>query len=391
MVARICQLVRTHGDSVRQKWRLASVCERTLWDLSTCRTAVRGGHVENCADCGRTHRFFNSCRNRHCPQCQADKARQWVETRIQRCVPVGHHQVVFTLPSELRPLARQFPEVVYGMLFSASAETLHAVAATRSDATIGFTSVLHTWNRDLSFHPHVHSLVTTGGFQGSESGNRWVYGKCTNRFLFPVSVLRRVFRAKMFDRLDTAHRQGIVQFDAHPSRSGRKYATLKRALRSKSWVVRVEPPGDRPVQQALRYLGRYVYRVAIWDARVLSTGPGHVTFRTRGEGRCTLKPVEFVRRLMLHVLPRGFRKIRHYGLYAPSNASRCAEARTLFETKPSPLEPPEAPREAEAAPRPRCRHCGGLLVRIEVDDWLMMLDDRQWHAEISAHLPWEDL
>ena len=385
-------MVRTHGDSVRQKWRLASVCERALWDISTCRTAVRGGHVEACAECGRTHRFFNSCRNRHCPQCQGDKAKQWVEARIQRCVPVGHHQVVFTLPSELRPIARQFPQVVYAMLFAASAETLHAVAETRLNAKIGFTSVLHTWSRDLSLHPHVHCLVTTGGLQVSESSSQWVYGKSTNRFLFPVSVLRRVFRAKMFDRLDDAHRLGLIQFDADPIRSGKKYATIKRALRSKSWVVRVDPPGDRPVQQALRYLGRYVYRVAIWDARVLSTGPSHVTFRTRGAGRCTLEPVEFVRRLMLHVLPSGFRKIRHYGLYAPSNAVRCAEARALFRVEPVVSEPPDEPTEMEAAaPSPRCRHCGGPLVTMTVDDWLMTLDARQWHREIAANLPWEDL
>jgi hypothetical protein len=162
VVGRIAELVRAHGAEVRARWRLPGVCKKALWDIATCRTAVRGGHVAQCVDCGHAHPFFNSCRNRHCPQCQGDREKRWVDQRIERAVPVGHHQVVFTLPSELRPAAMSFPRTMHAMLFSASAETLHQLATTRLAAKLGFTSVLHTWSRDLSYHPHVHCLVSVG-------------------------------------------------------------------------------------------------------------------------------------------------------------------------------------------------------------------------------------
>ena len=388
MVQRICEIVRAHAGALREKKRLPRVCERALWDISTCRTAVRGGHVALCKLCGHKHPHFNSCRNRHCPQCQGDKEKKWVDGRVERSVPVGHHQVVFTLPSEFRPVSMQFPAVMYRLLFRANGETLNQLAATRLNAKIGFTSVLHTWSRDLSLHPHVHNLVTGGGLQEDAEGTlTW---KEATRFLFPVSVMRRVYRAKFLEYLTDAHDAGEVRFDEDPVKSGKIFASQRRNVRSKSWVVHVDAPQDRPVQQALRYLGRYVYRVAISDSRVVATDPGHVTFRTRGGATCTLAPVEFVRRLTLHVLPSGFRKVRHYGLYAPANNHRRAKARELVsgvkeveEAEPEVVVKPEEPR--------RCSRCGGLMVQVETVDWLISLTDREWHRQYESMLPWVDL
>jgi hypothetical protein len=180
--------------------------QRTLRDIATCRTAVRGGHVELCAGCGYHHPLFNSCRNRHCPQCQGDKEKAWVETRLQRVVPVGHHQVVFTVPSELRAVTFRFPRVMHAIQFAAASQTLNQLAATRLRARIGFTAVLHTWGRNLSYHPHVHCLVTGGGLREQQDGTRWVDA---STFLFPVSVMRRMYRAKFLDRVDDAHRRGL--------------------------------------------------------------------------------------------------------------------------------------------------------------------------------------
>lgn len=399
MTARIAALVRAEADAVRQQWHLSAHSERVLMDIATCRTAVRGGHVEKCAsDCGHAHPRYNSCRNRHCPQCQGDKQRQWVQARLERVVAVGHHQVVFTVPEELREASWCFPEVMHGLLFGAAAETLNQLGATRLGARIGFTAVLHTWARDLSYHPHVHCLVSGGGLRdgGADAEPVWVDAQC---YLFPVSVMRRVYRAKFFDALCKAHHEGLVRFDDDPGQSGRMLAKLKRKLGAKSWVVFVEPPGDRPVQQALRYLGQYVYRVAISDHRLVAVTGSQVTFRTRGTRTCTLSRKEFTRRLLLHVLPRGLRKVRHYGLYAPANAKRCAVARELVtgapptaSPSPSPPSSPATPStSAPAAPARTCPRCGAPLVVVTVAEWLETLDDATWHRLVTAMLPWDDL
>ncbi len=341
-----------HRENLEKHSRLSRAQKRVLTLISRCRTAALGGHVEVCTGCGRKHPVYNSCRNRHCPKCQALAQQKWIDARAERILPVRHFHGVFTPPSELRPLARRHPVEVYTALFRAVSELLLELGRTRLNATLGLTMVLHTWTRDLRFHPHVHVLITAGGL--SLNGQRFVHVR--KDFLFPVKVMGRLLRGKMLNALRKLRRKGVF-----PELSQAAFNRLMASLAAhKSWVVYAKAPFRRS-QHVLSYLGRYTHRVGIANSRILDVGPEHVTFRTRGQQTATLHPVAFLRRFVQHVLPDGFHKIRHAGLYASARPGGLLDqARALL----SALKP-----QREAQPvltdRPRtCAHCGGLILRL---------------------------
>jgi hypothetical protein len=317
----VADVITTHGDAFLDAYgdTLSPEQRRALADLARCRTASLGGHVEACDRCGYQQIAYNSCRNRHCPKCQATEAARWVEARAVELLPVEYFHVVFTLPAALGPLALQNPRVVYDLLFRAAAETLQQIAADprHLGAEIGFLAVLHTWGQNLQHHPHVHCVVPGGGL--SADGSRWV--ACPDNFFLPVRVLSRVFRGKFLAGLRTAFERGRLKFRGRLARladADRFDRVLVDAVKTE-WVVYAKPPFGGP-GQVLKYLARYTHRVAISNRRLVGMKGGRVSFRykdyARGGKRRTmeLEATEFLRRFLLHVLPTGFVRIRHYGL-----------------------------------------------------------------------------
>ena len=290
-------------------------------DIAACRTAALGGHVEECDRCGHQQIAYNSCRNRHCPKCQATAAAQWLEAREAELLPVEYFHVVFTLPAALGPIALQNPRVVYGLLFRAAAETLQQIAADPKHlgAEIGFLAVLHTWGQNLEHHPHVHCVVPGGGL--SPDGSRWV--ACRPGFFLPVRVLSRVFRGKFLALLRAAFDQGKLSFHGKLGAlaDAGEFRRRLAASAQTEWVVYAKPPFGGP-EQVLKYLARYTHRVAISNRRLVALEDGEVTFHWKdyahggGQKTMTLKAIEFIRRFLLHVLPSGFVRIRHYGFLA---------------------------------------------------------------------------
>lgn len=309
----IADIVRAHRRELEEVRPLGRSQKRVLTDIAQCRTAALGGHLDRCLDCGYEHPSYNSCRNRHCPKCQALAQEHWIEARRQQMLDVRHFHVVFTLPSELRPLAAFAPRVVYGALLQAAQRTLLDFGQSRLDATVGATLVLHTWTRTLEFHPHVHAIVTGGGWCARDA--RW--HEAPRRFLFPVRALSLVVRAKMLVALDKAHRQGaFARFDDFRDPFG--FSLLMQRVARLSWNVYAKAPFKKG-RHVLDYLGRYTHRVGIANSRLLAVSPRAVTFRTKGTGTETVAPVVFLRRFVQHVLPDRFHKIRHIGLYAPAS------------------------------------------------------------------------
>jgi hypothetical protein len=274
-----------------------------------CRTAALGGHLDVCTHCGFERPSYNSCRDRHCPSCQTREQERWIADRMKRVLDTHYFHVVFTLPGALRTAALGHPRLVYDALFASVAETLLQLGQQRLHATLGVTAVLHTWNREILFHPHLHCVVTGGGLALDQKSWR----SARQKFLFPVGVARNLFRGKLLARLDQAHRQGKLVVDDWPR--------LRRSLHNKKWVVYFKRAFGGP-QQVLAYLGRYTHRVAISSSRLVAVSDDAVTFRTRGGDTITITPHEFIRRFLLHVLPPGFRKIRHYGLLSPSGIKK---------------------------------------------------------------------
>ena len=315
----LLDVFRRHGADFRARHAVTPEQSRVLHAIQVCRTAALGGHLYVCDRCGVKLPLYNSCRNRHCPECQALDQARWIAAREARILPVGHHHVVFTLPAELRALARRDPRGIYALLFDAAAHTLALLAERRLHAQLGVTAVLHTWTRELSLHPHVHCVVTAGGL--SKDGKRW---KDATRFLFPVAEMKAVFRGQILAGLARMRELGRLALDEAAWR-----ALLASLPKKKRWVVFIERPFGRSTH-VIRYLGRYTHRVAISDARLISVDDRGVTFRTRGDERATLAPDEFIGRFLLHVLPRGFHKIRHFGLYsAAAVGTRLPIARSL--------------------------------------------------------------
>jgi Putative transposase/Transposase zinc-binding domain len=373
----VADIFRDHGPA----WREANAGHvsldqsKVMSAIEHCRTAALGGHVSRCEDCSHTLIAYNSCRNRHCPKCQGAAAQEWLAERTAELLPVPYYHVVFTLPAPITDIAYQNKAVIYGILFKASAEAMITIAVDPKHlgARIGITSVLHTWGSALTHHPHVHMIVPGGGI--SNDGKRWV--ACRRGFFLPVRVLSRLFRRLFLNRLLAAHKAGQLQFfgDHAKLASTHAFAAYLAPLRKTEWVVYAKRPFGGP-QAVLAYLSRYTHRVAISNSRLIAFNQNGVTFRWKDyriEGRdryktMTLSTDEFIRRFLIHVLPRGFHRIRHYGLFArPSCANNIARARELLAAPKSPCDAGAgAATEQSQTPAHPCPCCGGRMVIIEI-------------------------
>jgi hypothetical protein len=372
----VADIFRDHGPA----WRRANAGHVSLAQLKVmnaierCRTAALGGHVARCEDCAHEHIAYNSCRNRHCPKCQAGAARAWLAAREAELLPVGYFHVVFTLPAPIADIAYQNKRVLYDLLMRASAETTLTIAADRRHlgARIGITSVLHTWGSAMTHHPHVHMIVPGGGL--SADGSQWI--PCRPNFFLSVRVLSRLFRRLFLDGLTKLHRADRLAFFGDHAGLADKAAfdALLEPLRTSEWVVYAKEPFAGP-KAVLAYLSRYTHRVAISNSRLIRAGADSVTFRVKdyrvdGPGRyktMTLQAHEFIRRFLMHVLPKGQHRIRHYGFLGNGNrAANIARIRELLAV-PAPAPDTEA---ADTADGPRilalpCPCCGGRLVIVE--------------------------
>jgi hypothetical protein len=375
----VADIFRRRGPA----WREANAGHVSLGQLKVmsaierCRTAALGGHVDRCEDCGHLQISYNSCGNRHCPKCQALAARQWLAERQADLLPVPYFHVVFSLPAPIADIAYQNKAVIYGLLFKAAAETLITIAADPKHlgARIGATAVLHTWGSALTHHPHAHIIVPGGGI--SPDGQQWI--ACRPGFFLPVRVLSRLFRRLFLEKLTTAYDAGHLHFFgdhaglAKPEAFGAYLAPLRRT----EWVVYSKRPFGGP-EAVLAYLSRYTHRVAISNSRLVAFDGERVSFkwkdyRAKGAVRCklmTLDADEFIRRFLVHVLPDGFHRIRHYGLFANGNrADNIAHARQLLGV-PEPTSHCKQGDGADAggveAEGKTCPCCGGRMVLIEI-------------------------
>jgi len=315
----LSDIVRLFGNDLRRAQTLTPEQQKVLSAILACRTEALGGHVDVCLDCGAERPSYNSCRNRHCPKCQALAQARWVSARGERLLPVSYFHAVFTLPAELRSIAKLNRRTVFEAMLRAASGALIELGLDqrRLGGLLGVTTVLHTWTRELVFHPHVHCIVTGGGF--SVEADRWVPGHA--RYLFPVRVLGELFRGKLCDALSKLEHAGELRLpDTVGPRDPQAFDNLLRRLYRKPWVVYAKRPFGGP-EQVLRYLGRYTHRVGLSNQRLVSLDERGVTFRTKNGKTVTLEPVAFLARFVEHVLPSGFVKIRHYGLLAPKNIS----------------------------------------------------------------------
>jgi putative transposase/transposase-like zinc-binding protein len=374
----VADIFRDRGPA----WRKANAGHVSLGQLKvmsaieSCRTAALGGHVERCEDCAHTQIAYNSCRNRHCPKCQGAAAKQWLAEREADLLPVPYYHVVFTLPAAIADIAYQNKAVIYDLLFKASAETLTTIAADprHLGARVGITSVLHTWGSALTHHPHVHMIVPGGGI--SLDGERWV--ACRPGFFLPVRVLSRLFRRLFLEKLLAAHQAGRLTFFGNhtPLADARAFAAYLAPLRKIEWVVYAKRPFGGP-KAVLAYLSRYTHRVAISNSRLIAVGDNGVTFRWkdyRADGRerqkvMTLTTGEFIRRFLSHVLPQGFHRIRHYGLFASgTRADNVVRARELLAGPKARNDTASATCADTSEPRTLahpCPCCGGRMIVIE--------------------------
>src|SRR5438445_1564497 len=374
----VADIFRAHGSAWRQmqQGHLSLGQLKVMSAIEQCRSAALGGHVLRCEACEQVQIAYNSCRNRHCPKCQARAARQWLEARQADLLPIEYYHVVFTLPAPIAAIAYTNKAVIYDLLFAVAAETLRTIAADPKHlgAEVGVTLVLHTWGSALTHHPHVHGIVPGGGL--AVDGERWV--RCRPGFFLPVRVLSRLFRRRFLEELAAAHRTGRLQFfgeDAGLS-DPRAFAQWLAPLREVEWVVYAKRPFAGPAA-VLAYLSRYTHRVAISNRRLISADDKDVTFKWkdyRVEGRdryktMTLATGEFIRRFLIHVLPKGLHRIRHYGLFANgSRAENVGRARELL-VVPPPATNPEKPAETETGESSSlsypCPCCGGRMLIIE--------------------------
>ncbi len=343
--------------------------------IEKCRTAALGGHVDRCDDCGLTRISYNSCGNRHCPKCQAVAAKEWLAEREAELLPVPYFHCVFTIPEPLNAVVYHNKAVVCDILFKAAAQTVLILAADpkRLGVKVGLTAVLHTWGSTLTFHPHAHMIVPGGGI--SLDGERWISAK--QDYFLPVKVLGSLFRRLFLEKLRAAHDQLLFFGDVSDLADPDAFRRFLRPLRQINWNVYCKPPFAGP-QQVLRYLSRYTHRIAIANSRLVSIDDNAVRFRYkhREDGKVTMKvmtviPAEFIRRLLLHVVPDGFHRIRHYGLLASGHkAKNLARARELLNVLPP---EPKAAAEIvdedgvvhEESNLPPCPCCGGRMVIIE--------------------------
>mgnify|MGYP001816170268 CR=1 FL=1 len=371
----VADIFRSHGPAYRRAnaGHLSLAQLKVMSAIEACRTEALGGHVAACSKCGHQHIAYNSCKNRHCPKCQGPAARDWMAARAEDLLPVEYFHVVFTLPAEIARIAYWNKREVYGLLFRASAETVTTIAADprRLGARVGMTSVLHTWGSAMTHHPHIHMIVPGGGL--SPDGKRWV--SCRAGFFLPVRVLSRLFRRLFLRGLLALHHAGKLAFfsDLAHLAGPKAFANWIAPLRKAEWVVYAKPPFGGP-EAVLAYLGRYTHRVAISNHRFVSADAGTVAFRWKdyrvksGDRMKVMRlgTHEFIRRFLIHVLPDGFHRIRHYGLLASApRKANIAKIRTLLGEEATAQD--DAPT-AEIIPltlREPCPDCGGVMRIIE--------------------------
>ena len=376
----VADIFRSHGAA----WRKANAGHLSLGQLKAmaaieaCRTAELGGHVARCEDCSHTAVSYNSCGNRHCPKCQGAAARAWLKDREADLLPLPYYHVVFTLPAAIGAIAWQNKAEVYGLLFKAASEAMLTIAADprHLGARIGMTAVLHSWGSALTHHPHVHMIVPGGGL--SLDGERFVPCRGRRRrFFLPVRVLSRLFRRLVLEKLAAAYGQGLLSFKGSLVKlaTPAAFAAALKPLRWKKWFVYIKEPFAGP-KAVLAYLSRYTHRVAISNTRLIAHDERGVTFRYkdyRADGLAwrkimTLAAGEFIRRFLLHILPKGFHRIRHYGLFASaSRAANIARLRELLGSMPPPAQKAASPSQVEPAETvlPPCPCCGGRMTVIE--------------------------
>ena len=374
----VAEIFRDHGPA----WRAANRGHISLEQMKVmsaierCRTAALGGHVARCENqgCAYTVIAYNSCRDRHCPKCQAAASREWLAEREAELLPVAYFHVVYTLPARIADIAYQNKQVIYDLLFKAAAKTTITIAddPKHLGARIGLTAVLHTWGSAMTHHPHVHMIVPGGGL--SQDRSRWV--PCRPGFIMPVRVLSRLFRGVFLKILMQAHKANRLKFFGNHTRLAdrRAFAAFLGPLRKTKWVVYAKEPfaGPEPV---LRYLARYTHRVAISNRRLVAADDGGVAFRWKDYRRdqpnrwqtMTLHPFEFIRRFLMHVLPKGFHRIRHYGLFANGNrAANIARLRELLSVPPVVEHADEQATSDDQRQLPcPCPRCGGRMIIIE--------------------------
>ena len=374
----VADIFRRHGAPWRAEnaGHLSLAQRRVMTAIEICRTEALGGHVERCEDCAHTRIAYNSCRNRHCPKCQWTAAQNWLKAREAELLPVPYFHVVFTLPATIGAIAYQNKAKVYALLFTAAAETLTTIAADPKHlgANIGVTGVLHTWGSSLDHHPHVHCIVPGGGI--SPEGDRWV--SCRPGFFLPVRVLSRLFRRLFLEGLEALHAAGELQFFTGLAALNDRnvFKAYLTPYRRSEWVVYAKRPFAGP-EQVLAYLARYTHRVAIANSRLIDVADEHVSFRWkdyRENGKhkskvMRLTAAEFMRRFLLHVLPDGFHRIRHYGLFANGHrADKIASCRKLLDVPPPVLTSANDADQGLATGTvdpPQCPCCGGRMTIIE--------------------------
>ncbi|MFO7986109.1 MAG: IS91 family transposase [Desulfatiglandaceae bacterium] len=376
----VADVFRAHGTSYRQTHEMPLRHLRAMRAIEVCRTAVLGGHVDECDHCGSLKISYNSCRNRHCPKCQCLDKERWLEARKRDLVPVKYFHVVFTLPEPLRPLVLRNQKLLYQILFRASSETLKELTRDPKHlgADIGFISLLHTWSQTLMDHPHLHCIVTAGGL--SPDGKRWI--PCKEDFFLPAKVLSRLFRGKFLAYLKNAYDKGQIAFPGQIAhlKENHELKALLATLYGQEWNVYCKP-SFRNAETLMEYLGRYTHRVAISNDRLVKIEGDQVTFKYRDRNDnnqiklMTLDAAEFIRRFLLHILPDGFVKIRHYGIFSTRNRkTKLTQCMALFGVRY-----PEQDQEKHRMPweellesitgvDPRiCPYCGkGRMIRKQV-------------------------
>jgi hypothetical protein len=379
----VADIFRDHGAA----WRAANKGHVSLSQLKVmnaierCRTAALGGHVARCADCAHEHIAYNSCRNRHCPKCQACAAKSWLAAREAELLPVRYFHLVFTLPKPIADIAHQNKRAIYNLLMRASADTVIKIAADPKHlgARAGMISVLHTWGSAMTHHPHVHMIVPGGGL--SADGSEWI--ACRKNFFLSVRVLSRLYRRLILEGLAKLHKAGKLQFFGENANLTNitAFNGFLKPLRKIDWVVYAKEPFSGP-KAVLAYLSRYTHRVAISNSRLIRADADHVTFRIKdyrvtGPGRqttMTLETAEFIRRFLIHVLPRGQHRIRHYGFYGNGNrAANIATIRKLLGVKAPSTDQADGDPSVSTDDQPRtlaipCPCCGGKLVIVDAFD-----------------------
>jgi predicted Zn-ribbon and HTH transcriptional regulator len=376
----VADIFRAHGIAYRtaNAGHISLDQLKVMSAIERCRTAVLGGHIARCEDCAHEHIAYNSCRNRHCPKCQAGAAKVWLAAREAELLPVRYFHLVFTLPKQVADIAHQNKRAIYNLLMRASADTVIRIAADPKHlgARIGITSVLHTWGSAMTHHPHVHMIVPGGGL--SEDGTKWI--ACRKNFFLSVRVLSRLYRRLILDGLARLHKAGRLRFfgDHTKLADPAVFGAFLRPQCKVDWVVYAKEPFAGP-RAVLAYLSRYTHRVAISNSRLIRADADHVTFRVKdyritGSGRhktMTLETAEFIRRFLIHVLPKGQHRIRHYGFFGNGNrAANIARIRDLLRAKmpeqdrtdSDSLDDTDAPPRVLPLP---CPCCGGRLIIVE--------------------------